>query len=272
MQETEIVEEKGLLSVGDTDEGFEERSEHDDVIVLEKQDNEFKQKFEKPDNIPIEFWDEEKGTYNHNEILKALEEEKKKALSLRQKLSKGFHNVPETPDHYEIEGIPEDSGVNDEQINEFKKIAHKNGLTQEQFNSLLKDFSETFQPDENDTKAMSEEFATKIYQEEMAKLGNDAQNYINTIRGWGKSLVKTGALTQEDYKTLTGMAVTANEVKLLDKLRQVSGYIRSVPSFEGDSDSGDLKAEADRLMSHPDYGRDPVMQRKVQQIYQKLYD
>jgi len=90
------TEELSLLPADDFD--FDEAERVDDGVVLKRTDNQITQTFQKPDNLPAEFWDEEKGTYKSDSILSALEQEKQKALALRQKLSKGFHNVPDTAD------------------------------------------------------------------------------------------------------------------------------------------------------------------------------
>ena len=78
--------------------------------------------------------------------MSALEHEKQRVSTLRNKLSKGFQNVPDTADHYVLDGFDgEDISEEDaESLQRFKEIAHKNGLSQEQFNSLLSDFKEAF--------------------------------------------------------------------------------------------------------------------------------
>ena len=104
MTDTNVqTEELSLLPEDNFD--FDEAERVDDGVVLKRTDNQITQTFQKPDNLPAEFWDEEKGTYKSDSILSALEHEKQRVSTLRNKLSKGFQNVPDTADHYVLDGF-----------------------------------------------------------------------------------------------------------------------------------------------------------------------
>ncbi|MBW8308087.1 MAG: hypothetical protein K0M45_00335 [Candidatus Paracaedibacteraceae bacterium] len=266
--EENIVEERSLLTGVEENDSAETNQQDQDVVVLENG----KQKFDRPADIPDHFWNEEEGSYKADEILKALKEEQQKALSLRQKLSKGFHNVPQTADHYSLEA--EDLEIDEEELSQFKTIAHKNGLTQEQFNSLIKDLHETYSEEEEANAyntQLSEAYAQKMYEEEMGKLGPDGKQVITNIRSWGRSLLKQGVINQEHFDTLVSMPVSANEIKLLDILRNVSGHIANIPTGIGESTDHASEAEIHKILASPDYEKDPVLQRKVKDYYERVY-
>lgn len=270
MTDTNVqTEELSLLPEDNFD--FDEAERVDDGVVLKRTDNQITQIFQKPDNLPAEFWDEEKGTYKSDSILSALEHEKQRVSTLRNKLSKGFQNVPETADHYVLDGFDsEDISEEDaESLQRFKNIAHKNGLSQEQFNSLLSDFKEAF-PYNTEDPVSNEERVQAMYNQEMEKLGEHAQQYIENLRSWGRSMVMSKAISKEDYKTLTNMAITADEVRLLDKLRGVSGFISDIPIVESVGDLAD-EAEIQRIMADPKYDTDTILQRRVETYYKNKY-
>ena len=263
------TEEVGLIPTDDFD--FDKEAKHDDGIVLDRTPEGFKQRFEKPDNLPIEFWDDETGSFKSEDILSAYNTEKKNTLALRQKLSKGFHNVPETADHYQVEGLDPDSVEDEdmESLQKFKEISYKNGLSQEQFNSLLSDFKESF-PYNTEEPGSNEERVQTLYKQEMEKLGDNAQKYIDSIRSWGRSMVMSKAISKEDYGVLTNMAVTADEVKLIDKLKGISGFITDIPIVESVGNLDD-EAEIQRLIADPKYDSDKIMQRKVENYFKNKY-
>lgn len=265
--EENIIEERSLLA-GIEDEVEVEETQDQDIVVLEHG----KQKFERPEGIPDHFWNEEEGAYKADEILKAYKEEQQKALSLRQKLSKGFHNVPQSPENYTL--AEDDIEVNEEELDKFREIAHKNGLTQEQFNSLILDLHDTYGNDEGDSNynfQLSEEQAQRILNEEMEKLGPNGTQVLTNIRSWGRSLMKQGVISQEHFDTLINMPVSAEQVKVLDILRNISGHIANIPAGIGDPSGLASEEEINMMIASPDYETNPVKQKAVRDYFEKKY-
>ncbi len=269
-----MVEEKSLLGDFDPSELESQPENPGDAVVLQRgQDGKVKQTFEKPEDLPNEFWDPENGTYKADEILKAYKAEQQKALGLRQKLSKGFQNVPQEMTAYQVDA--EDFEINDEgELNAFREIAFNNKLTQEQFNGLIRDLHKyTSQLSDGDNSPEDrQQYAEQMFQQEMSKLGEDAPKIITNLRSWGRSMVQQGVMSEDDYKTFLDMPVTAEQVQILNKLRYASGYIKDIPVNSIGVSSGPSREEIDKILASPEYDRgDPVLVKKVQDYFKQVY-
>lgn len=273
MENNEVMEDKGLLGDYDPSELSVQPEHPGDAIVLQRgPDGQPKQTFERPSDLPQEFWDDENGSYRSEEILKAYKAEQQKALGLRQKLSKGVQNVPQDVNAYQVDG--EDLEVGDEnELNAFREIAFNNKLSQEQFNGLIRDlqkYSADLQGGEDPEDR--QQYVENVYQQEMSKLGEDAPQIISNLRSWGRSLVQQGVMSDDDYKAFLDMPVTAEHVRILNTLRHASGYITDIPVNSSGLISGTSKEEIDKILASPEYDRgDPVLIKKVNDYFEQMY-
>lgn len=272
MMDTDVKEEIGLLGEFDS----EDLSRDNDVPAGERpvltNDREGpKQFFEKPEGVPDEFWDKEKGVYKADDIYKAYQTEQQKALGLRQKLSKGFQNAPQDPSGYQI---GEELEIRDEaEVEKLKTLAHKAGLSQEQFSTLLKEVSESLGEDSGHDAEEVEMRAQRVYEEEMKKLGENAPQMINNLKDWGRTLYKQGVYSEDEYKEFLNMPVSATQVMLLSKLRQASGYVMDVPTSSSTPASGDYsREEINKILASKEYDQgDPVLRKKVDEYFARMY-
>lgn len=271
MMDTEVKEEIGLLG------GFEEADLTADdstppgerpVLTNDKEGP--KQFFEKPEGVPDEFWDREKGVYKADDLYKAYQTEQQKALGLRQKLSKGFQNAPQDPSGYQI---GEELEIRDEaEAEKLKVLAHKAGLSQEQFSTLLKEVSESFGDDNGHDPEEVEMRAQRVYDEEMKKLGENAPQMISNLKDWGRTLYKQGVYSEDEYKEFLNMPVTATQVMLLSKLRQASGYVMDIPTNSAPVSGDYSREEINKILASKEYDQgDPVLRKKVDDYFARMY-
>ncbi len=237
------------------------------VLINDK--NGSKQFFDRPEGVPEEFWDKDKGVYKSEDIYKAYQAEQQKALGLRQKLSKGFQNAPQDPSGYQLaEGFE----VRDEEaVNKLKSLAHKVGLSQEQFNTMLKEATEFEDGNSHDPEEANLR-AQQVYEQEMSKLGENAPQIINNIKDWGRTLYKQGIYSEEEYKEFLNMPVNATQVNLLSKLRQASGYVMDVPVGSAPVDGDYSREEINKILASKEYDQgDPVLVKKVNDFFNRMY-
>lgn len=224
------------------------------------------QKAAKPDWLGDEFWDAEKGEARMEALAKSQRD-------LRQQVSKGTAKPPAKPEDYKIalpEGAPADLIKPDDPVMDgIRKAAHAAGVSQQQFEALSRPFLEAAAKAIADapkpktaeqTKAEEAEFVKA----EMAKLGPTAEAQVGAIATWGKGLVQRGVLSQDEFNEFRYAAGTAAGLRMLTKLRALSGE-QAVPidsaaiGEEGSlqdyyrlmgSDKADDKAKARRLLEN----------------------
>ena len=123
---------------------------------------------ERPDHIPEQFWDPEKGETNVDAMANAYRE-------LRKKMDSGKHKVPEKYDTSQVEAL-EGLDPDDPVLTDFLALAKDQGLDQGQFEELTKFYLDA-----------QGEIADKIETsrvEEMNKLGRNADGIIKSMDAW----------------------------------------------------------------------------------------
>jgi len=271
MTEYDVKDEVSLLGDFDESELMEDDTTPPGERPVLTNDREgIKQYFEKPEGFPDEFWDKENGVYKAEDIYKAYLNEQNRVLGLRQKLAKGFQEVPKDPSGYQI--IDDLEVQNEAEAEKLKALAHKAGLSQEQFSILLKEVHESFSDDDGDDAEEVEMRAQRVYEEEMSKLGEEAPQMISNLRDWGRTLYKQGVYSEEEYKEFLNMPVTASQIRLLSKLRQVSGYTMDIPTQSSPTSGDYSREEINKILASPEYDRgDPVLRRKVEDYFNRMY-
>lgn len=271
MINTEVKEEVGLLGdFNEADLAQDDNTPPGERPVLTNDREGPKQHFEKPEGIPDEFWDKEKGAYKAEDLYKAYQAEQQKALGLRQKLSKGFQNAPQDPSGYQV---GDEFEIQDEaEAEKIKTLAHKVGLSQEQFSTLLKEAHEIFEDNNGYDAEEVEMRAQRVYEEEMRKLGENAPQMISNLKDWGRTLYKQGIYSEDEYKEFLNMPVNATQVMLLSKLRQASGYVMDVPTSSSPVSGDYSREEINKILASKEYDQgDPVLRRKVDDYFARMY-
>lgn len=242
-----------LLEVEDTDtNAINEAKEAEKPI-----DTDVSIKPEKPESLPIEYWDAEKNTVKTDDLIKAYESEKSKALGLRQKLSKGFQDAPKDVSGYQLEWDDEETPLDEDNpmLATFKEIAFENKLNQEQFNGFLKSFHKAFKEGKlEQTQEMSEAQNKEWQETEMKRLGSNHKQIVDGYKSWGRSLVQNKVLTEDEFAEFVKMPASAEHIKILTKLKQASGYINDIPQSGVSVDGGKTREEIDALIASPEYG------------------
>lgn len=253
-----------------------EPSGQDQVHILRGDD---KQTFEKPEDVPDEYWDKETGAYKGDDLIKALKAEQQKSIGLRQKLSKGHQNVPQEASAYQVQLADEvDIGDDDEGLELFRNIAFKNNLSQEQFNGVVAEFFNAYkdgnlgtndnEEDEEAEQQRAEEYAAA----EKAKLGEYADQAIANAKSLGRTLIQSGVLSEELLPDYMDMARNANQVKILNIFRDAMGYKSDIPTNLDNLVPGQESESAIlQIMRDPTYETDLSLQKKVADYYKRNY-
>ncbi len=159
-----------------------------------------------PDHTPDWWYDEgvpgkgprpdylkEKYGYVQSKQAKAYEEAEKM-----------LGGIKAAPDEYSFEEVQEHIDRDSDVIKSFISFAKENKLQQDQFGKILKtfvDYDKSKQPRTDD---------------EIAKLGNDGMQKVNTVVNWIKN-----NLTSDASKALEKLPVRAEVIKMLDEVRQM---------------------------------------------------
>ena len=206
--------------------------------------------FVKPEFLPEKFWDPENGT-NVEKLSKAYSE-------LEKKFSRGDHKAPK---EYNVDFLGENVPEDDEMLNNYKDMAQRYGMSQEDFQDLALQFVGAV---EDEAKSEQE-----FIEEQKRLLGNNAVELVRSNYDWANSLLSKGVISQAEFDVLDQMGGTADGTRLLRKIRNLSSPKElPIPSFTGESKT---KEELAQYVSDPRWRSDPVWRKqKEKEFYDNI--
>jgi hypothetical protein len=226
-------------------------------------------KVTRPEHVAEKFWDTERNEVKVDELSASYNALEKKIGMRTDELSKQVRDdlekermsnvpeeyeivIPEVPEHINIE-------VNKEQelLKEWSNICKDNGLSQDIFNRGVNAFVN------NEIAGLPD------MQQEMTKLGDNANSRIEAADLWSKKY-----LTQESYDSISKLASTAEGVKAIEEIMNLT-KTQPLPNsntvVDAELDETDLRS----MMNDPRYydpaKRDQAYYDKVTKLYSKKY-
>lgn len=232
----------------------------------------------KPEGIPDDAWDETTGEVKVEALFQAYQNEAKRAKGLRDKLAKGGDKAPKDPSEYKLEFAEEIKAVipdNDPLVEAGRKIAQKNGLSQEQFQGFMSEMagevaklrSQIEQPE-----APSEAEIQEYREAEFKKLGANGKAVARAVSEWARQMKDTGAISEADHKLMQSFATSADAIRLLNTLRSMTtqNSNTNIPLDSTIDDGLPSDHEIYAMIGSKKYqDGDPVTLRKVEDLLAK---
>jgi hypothetical protein len=246
-----------------------------DQIEEESSNNELEKASSRPDFVDPEFWDQDNNKVKEEDLFKAFNAEKEKALGLRRKLSeKGSVKPPKTAEEYSLneslnELLPSDSPA----VSILKEKAFKAGLSKDQFN----DFVSELMPALNE-KGLISKGETELSDEEkqqqfndyknaeLAKLGKEGPMALQKLANWGDSLVNKGVISRDEKPVFEAMITDAPSIVLLNKLMSLTGE-SSIPVKTAVLDGLPSRQEIDQIIASPEYANGEAKAHRIVKDY-----
>ena len=166
------------------------------------------QEVARPDYVPEEYW--ANGQVDIKKMTDDLAMDKKRIDDLRRIISQ-----PKKPEQYDK--LFEDRELNDYQKSDmsfYVDLAKKNGLSKKQAEQLYDDVSAAMQ--ERYQKQLDE--YNKQFEEEKKSFGSEYQTVVDGLNAYGSNKVKSGEWTEQMQKDFYGMAMNANQLRILSQL------------------------------------------------------
>ncbi len=202
----------------------------------------------KPEYLPDNFWDGDKGEANYEAMAKSWSD-------LRKMVSQGKHKAPEDG-NYNTEALGVKDVESDPLAKGYVDWAKKWGVSQAAFDELAQNVNKMatdMQGPEIDTKA------------EMAQLGPNANAVINGMVDWGRGLVAKGVWSKDDFDEFKVMGGTARGLTALMKVR--SAYEGRVPLEVAPVEGAPSKEELYAMVADPKYKSDAGFRQKVERLF-----
>lgn len=242
----------------------------DDIEADNDADDTAKDEFKLPD----EFLGEDSAP-NIKALYEALQASEKKALGLRQKLSKGkVGDAPEKAEDYAFD-LGDNDGVladDDPMVELFKTAAIDIGLSNDDAGKVVNKVVSGLVEQGLMRKPLSpEEQAAEDRQyieSEIAKLGPEGKEAVARTSSFGKSLMTKGIFSESEFEAFKGMADSADRVRVLAKIAMLSGQ-GDMPTIQADVEGLPSKEEW-MAMHDMEKMQDPGYRKKVQNIGEKL--
>lgn len=186
---------------------------------------------EKPEGFPDEYWDADGGAVNAQALFDGLQKQEKIAKDLRAKMGRGDHKAPEKAEQYTFEKSEKSAEfINDDDplVKAAQEVAHKHGLSQEQYAGFMAEISDRMVDianevgDENSPQA--EAMREQYIKEQIEAIGPNGPQVLRAVQAWGQELLAEGAISEGDVETLQNEGlVSAKMVQLFNRLRSRMG-------------------------------------------------
>ena len=202
----------------------------------------------KPDYLPDNFWDAEKGEAKYEAMAKSWSD-------LRKTISQGKHKAPEDG-KYDTKVFGETAADNPI-ANTLVDWAKEHGISQAQFDDLA-----------NKLQTKSQEvMAGEVIdpQAELKALGPNANAIVKGMADWGRSLVNKGVWSADDFEEFKIMGGTARGIQALLKVREA--YEGRVPIESQPMEGAMSKEELFAMVGDPKYNTDPAYRQKVERLF-----
>lgn len=229
----------------------------------------------KPEGFPDEYWDEEAGSVNAQALFDGLRKQEKIAKDLRSKMGKGEHKPPEKAEQYTFdasEKSAEHIKDDDPLVAATKEIAHKHGLSQEQYAGFMAEITDRMvdmaqeMGDENSETNQAQREA--YIKEQIKAIGPNGPQVIRAVQSWANELKAEGTFNEEDVQTLVneGM-VSAKMVQMFNRLRSRMGGT-DIPMDSVDDGLPPDSEIADKIDKAYE-SKDPAKIREAEQLLDK---
>lgn len=202
----------------------------------------------KPDYLPDNFWDNEKGEANYEGLAKSWSD-------LRKTISQGKHKAPEGGkyDTTSFGATAEEHPI----ANTLVSWAAENGLSQAQFDDLA-----------SKIRSQAEDvMASQAIDpaEEMKKLGPNGNAVVDGMVNWARGLVQKGIWGADDFEEFKVMGGTANGLRALMKVRE--SYEGRIPIETTPNENAPSKDDLYQMVADPRYKTDAAYRQKVEKLF-----
>ena len=233
---------------------------------------------DKPEGLSDDFWDSEKKEIKNQDLIKAYNEEKEKALGLRRKISeKGSIKPPKSIDEYIVDEKVEEFTPSDAPAMKImKEKALEAGLSKDQFN----DFVSSIIPDmyeqgiiANKQEDLNEEQQKEVFleykQKELEKLGKEGPQVLQKVENWGKGMVNNGVLSKDELPVFESFVGNAESLVVLNKIMGAFTNEPTIPVATAVKDGLPSRAEIDQIIGSEAYNNgDPKLQETVRKYFE----
>ncbi len=207
---------------------------------------------ERPDWLPENFWNGEKGEANYEAMAKSWSD-------MRKLVSTGKHKAPEGG-KYDTGAIAWAGDIEQDPLaKSYVGWAQKWGISQAAFDELAQEVNklgESMAEPAIDTQA------------ELKSLGPNANAIVNGMVGWARGLVQKGIWGADDFEEFKIMGGTAKGMMALMKMREA--YEGRIPVEAAPIEGAPSKEELYAMVGDPKYKTDPAYRQKVERMFQQF--
>jgi hypothetical protein len=206
---------------------------------------------ERPEWLPENFWDGEKGEAKYESMAKSW-------ADLRKTISQGKHKAP-ADGNYDTKAWGEDAESNP-MAQTLVGWAKEQGLSQAQFDDLVGKLQsqarEVMGPETIDAAA------------ELKRLGPNGNAIVDGMVNWARGLVNKGVWGKDDFEEFRIMGGTANGLKALMKVREA--YEGRVPIESVPIEGAPSKEELYQMVADPKYQTDAAYRQRVEKMFTRF--
>ncbi len=225
-------------------------------------------KTQRPDNVPEQFWDAEKGAVKNDAVIKSWQDTRAE-LKAAKEAAKGSGKAPEKAEDYKFtmpvgsdgKPVPVEIKDNDPAMGIARAAAHKANISQEQFNTFMSEFI---------TGSVPHLPAPVDHEAEKAKLGPNADAIVHATLAWVDGFVTTGMLSKDERDELVFMGSSAVGIRALNKIRESTGE-KSIPLDGAVQEGLPSKAELYAMVADPKYQNDEAFRQNTDAMFVKVF-
>jgi len=243
--------------MSEEDAAVEAAAEDGRDFVTQEDVEKVEQKSERPEWLPEKFNSPEDLAKSYNELSQKLgsKDEDIRNQLIKEIQAEAFADRPETAGDYQLPDIiDQEEAVDNDLLRWWSEHSFNNGFSQEEFEEGIKIYADSVlgsQPS---------------YDEEVAKLGDNAEARIDAASLWANKFFPESALPAIEKMCESHEGIIALET-MMNSMKD--------GSFAGDTASASELNEADlrKMMDDPKYwkDRDPHLHKQVAEGFKRIY-
>ncbi len=224
----------------------------------------------RPDNLPEQFWDAERGTARVEALTKSWQDMRTQVARLgdtKPPADESGYVLPKV-ENFAVDDVPADDPV----VGALRRGASAAGIGAKQFQTMLAPVLKAIGDLGGGTPALSPEARAaeekRAFDAELGKLGPNGRAIVRDTGAWLNGLAGGGVLTRDELGALRSVT-TAEGVRALTKLRELAGGA-PIPVEGLAGDGAMTQADAERMMREGYAKKDDALVAKARAVLERM--
>lgn len=227
---------------------------------------------QRPDFLDENLWDSDKKDIKKDLVLSEYKKMQDRVKGLRDKLARGEGKPPKDANGYTLpeadETVAPILNPKDPFVSELKNFAHKANMTNEQYQTFVTHAAKFLAengPKLTEPEPLTDDQIREIKEKEYTKIGPNAPRVVRAVSEWARQMLDSGYFSEDEIKLVNGIGSSGEGVKLLNKIRTLTGG-SDIPVSTNIDDGLPSDKEIFEMFGDKRYNEDTNFRNKIDKL------